>query len=386
MRRIYIALRHRARELGSIECRLWTPVRPSFLAEGGWAPEAMILIGRGDKAETDRSALDIPAVYVDVTPYDRKRRPAPEGWTTVANNEGQIGRMAADHLWKLGLRRFCLLNQGWIGIQRPRSGGFIDALAERKCTCDDLVELTSHRPFDESDGPGPLRIVEHLQQLPRPFGLFATSDAVAELAVDWCKLAGLRVPQDVAVLGAGDDPLYAPHANVPLSSVHLPYWEMGRHAIDQIVHVMASTGNAGAKALRSKLGDRLHPPQKSIKLSPIGVTERSSTAGAYTSDELVAGMIAKVREDQHCQITVDDLTWMLDVSAPTLYRRCRAALGVSPSRYIQQVRVNRSVRLLRDTDGSLAEVALRCGFSDQASFTRAFKRLTGATPGDFRTS
>jgi LacI family transcriptional regulator len=384
MRRIYVALRHRARELGGIECRLWTPVRPQFLAEGGWDPDAMILIGRSDKAEADREALDIPGCYIDVTPYERKRRPPPDGWRVVGMDEDKVGRMGAHHLWELGLRRFCLLNQGWIGIQRPRSGGFVSWLDERHCTCDDLVTLTGHRPFDESDGPGPLRMVEHLQQLPRPFGLFATSDVVAELAVDWCRLANLRVPQDVAGLGTGDDALYAPHANVPLSSVHLPYQQMGRQAIEQLVHLMAAQGHPEAQQIRERHADKLTPGQDQLRLKPVGVTVRASTGIAYSDDAVVAGMVDKVRSDQHCQITVDDLTWMLDVSAPTLYRRVKAALGISPSRYIQQVRVNRSIRLLRDTDWSLADVALRCGFSDQASFTRAFKRLTGHTPGDLR--
>lgn len=384
MRRIYTALRHRARELGAIECRLWTPVRPQFLAEGGWEPEAMILIGRSDKAEADREALRIPGCYIDVTPYERKRRSPPDGWRVVGMDEDKVGRMGAHHLWELGLRRFCLLNQGWIGIQRPRSGGFVTWLDERGCTCDDLVGLTGHRPFDESDGPGPLRVVEHLQGLPRPFGLFATSDVVAELAVDWCRLAGLRVPQDVAVLGTGDDPLYAPHANVPLSSVHLPYWSIGRHAIEQLVHVMADQGHPEAQAVRERHRDGMVPSAADTRLKPIGVTVRGSSGFVYSDDPVVGGMVEKVRADHHCQLTVDDLTWMLDVSAPTLYRRVKAALGVSPSRYIQQARVNRSVRLLRDSDWGLADIALRCGFSDQASFTRAFKRLTGATPGDFR--
>lgn len=364
MRALTRAVRQRAREIGGIECRLWSGISPRALAEGGWPPEAMISIGRNERAEQDRDELGIPGVFIDITPYDRKRRPPPEGWPVVGPQEDAIGRLAANHLWGLGLRVFALLNQGWIGVQRPRSAAFITWLAERGAACTDLGEVSGYRPFDDSDGPGPQRVVAVLKDLPRPFGIFATSDVLAELAVDWCRQAGLRVPQDVAVLGTGDDPLHAPHANVPFSSVRLPWWNLGRRALDLLVE-----------------GRR-----DDARLPPVGVTVRASTNLVYTDDALVQDFVAAVRDDLQCQFGVDALVERLHVSPPTLYRRCKASLGLSPSHYLQRVRVDRALRLLRDTDESLAVIAQRCGFADQASFTRAFKRATGGTPGDWRES
>jgi len=67
-------------------------------------------------------------------------------------------------------------------------------------------------------------------------------------------------------------------------------------------------------------------------------------------------------------------------------RQFKAATGLPPHQYVILRRVERAKELLQaGTDLSLAEVALRAGFSDQSQFSRHFKRLVGVTPGQFRT-
>jgi len=67
-------------------------------------------------------------------------------------------------------------------------------------------------------------------------------------------------------------------------------------------------------------------------------------------------------------------------------RQFKAATGLPPHQYVILRRVERAKQLLQaGTDLSLAEVALRAGFSDQSQFSRHFKRLVDVTPGQFRT-
>jgi AraC family transcriptional regulator len=67
-------------------------------------------------------------------------------------------------------------------------------------------------------------------------------------------------------------------------------------------------------------------------------------------------------------------------------RQCKAATGLTPHQYVIARRVERARQLLQArTNLSLAEVALRAGFSDQSQFGYHFKRLVGVTPGRFRT-
>jgi AraC family transcriptional regulator len=66
-------------------------------------------------------------------------------------------------------------------------------------------------------------------------------------------------------------------------------------------------------------------------------------------------------------------------------RQLKGATGLPPHQYVIDRRVERARLLLHaGTDLSLAEVALRAGFSDQSQFSRHFKRLVGVTPGQFR--
>ncbi len=60
--------------------------------------------------------------------------------------------------------------------------------------------------------------------------------------------------------------------------------------------------------------------------------------------------------------------------------------GLTPSQYIIKVRITVAARLLRETDSSIAEIALACGFYDHSAFTRAFRKVTGLTPMQIRAS
>jgi AraC family transcriptional regulator len=59
-------------------------------------------------------------------------------------------------------------------------------------------------------------------------------------------------------------------------------------------------------------------------------------------------------------------------------------MGISPGRYISQRRLENAMTELTAGRLPLAEIALNAQFSSQASFTRAFHRVTGTTPKEYR--
>ena len=67
-------------------------------------------------------------------------------------------------------------------------------------------------------------------------------------------------------------------------------------------------------------------------------------------------------------------------------RAFKAATGVTPHRYLTNRRLEKARSWISEGRLPLAEIAFRCGFSSQASFTKWFKRLAGATPGEYRAS
>jgi transcriptional regulator GlxA family with amidase domain len=59
-------------------------------------------------------------------------------------------------------------------------------------------------------------------------------------------------------------------------------------------------------------------------------------------------------------------------------------MGVSPYRWFLNARVKHAQTLLLNGTLPLAEIAVRLGFADQSHFTKAFRRATGTTPGEWR--
>lgn len=105
------------------------------------------------------------------------------------------------------------------------------------------------------------------------------------------------------------------------------------------------------------------------------------------------GTLSRVHEDMAKEILLQNLEG--DVSISEVAEACnlsrgyfirafRETTGMTPYQWLLSERVARAQALLRASNGSLAEVAIACGFSDQSHFTRVFSTIVGVTPGSWR--
>jgi AraC family transcriptional regulator len=85
------------------------------------------------------------------------------------------------------------------------------------------------------------------------------------------------------------------------------------------------------------------------------------------------------------EITLAQLAAVAGLSVFHFARTFTRAMGVSPYRYVSRMRLENAMADIAAGKLSLAEIAFNAGFSSQASFTRAFCRVTGLTPGEYRT-
>ena len=85
------------------------------------------------------------------------------------------------------------------------------------------------------------------------------------------------------------------------------------------------------------------------------------------------------------EITLAQLAEVAGLSVFHFARTFTRAMGVSPSRYVSRMRLEKAMAEIAAGKLSLAEIAFKAGFSSQASFTTAFRRTTGLTPGEYRT-
>jgi AraC-like DNA-binding protein len=83
-------------------------------------------------------------------------------------------------------------------------------------------------------------------------------------------------------------------------------------------------------------------------------------------------------------ITLTEAAVLAKMSVPQFVRLFKKVAGMSFVRYLTHVRLSRSVRLLKESSLTIAEVAYQVGFSDQSYFDRRFKAAFGLTPRDFR--
>jgi len=72
------------------------------------------------------------------------------------------------------------------------------------------------------------------------------------------------------------------------------------------------------------------------------------------------------------------------LSVSYFFRAFRGSFGMAPHAFIMRCRIDRAMRLLADSDEPIAQIAVACGFADQAHFSRAFARRLGSPPGVWR--
>ncbi|GAB49828.1 AraC family transcriptional regulator [Mobilicoccus pelagius] len=120
----------------------------------------------------------------------------------------------------------------------------------------------------------------------------------------------------------------------------------------------------------------------------VGLASLSQDVGADAVDDPAMTSLTRVVEHIAAHvgrpIRVPELADVAGCSVDTLERRVRRVFHRSPGQLVLTTRIDRATALLRESDLPLADVAGRCGFYDQAAFTRTFARLTGRTPAQFR--
>ena len=109
-----------------------------------------------------------------------------------------------------------------------------------------------------------------------------------------------------------------------------------------------------------------------------------SARGGRLNGRRLRRLEAYIEENLAENISLSDLAAQLEMPLGTFARHFRNATGQSPYAFVIERRLCRAETLMREGDGSIAEIALACGFSNQSHFTSAFRARRGATPAMWR--
>ena len=282
-----------------------------------------------------------------------------------------LGKMAAEYFLDRGFRNFGMFDADRTDHSRYRGVAFVAALRRRKFACD-VFDNKKEYPQDGkalSDVIGASeRIRRWLVSLPKPLAVFCIDDAMTLWVCSVCRRAGIRVPEEVAILGADDDDLLCGISWPHLSSIAVPAEQVGFEA---------------ARLLDTMLSGK-KPPKRPVLLPPVRVVTRQSTDVMAIEDLRIVEAVRYIRENAHKGIRVDSVMSEVRLPRRTLEQRFRKALGRSPFEEIRRVQIERIEMLLSQTDMTLEALAPECGFVDVARMSLAFKKVTGTSPGAWR--
>ncbi len=207
-----------------------------------------------------------------------------------------------------------------------------------------------------------------LAALPKPVGIIAVTDARARHLLQACVLAGIPVPEQVAIIGIDNDPLTRTLARIPLSSVIQGTEEMGRTAA-HLLH-------------RMLLGARF--PGRRILVPPVGINVLESTRHEPLSSPHVMRARHFIRQYACQGIRTEQVADYVGVSRSSLEEYFRRELHCTVHQEILRHKLDAAKALLAQGGVSGAEVAIRCGFTSLQYMYAVFRRELNCTPREYQ--
>lgn len=329
---------------------------PAWLAR--WDGDGVI--ARIENAEIGRvlSKLRVPIVDVSAA------RPLPK-LPCFEIDEEAVGRIAARHFMERGFKNFAYCGNPRFVWSDLRGNHFMKFVSEAGYPVFACQSPSGEVGDDQAD-------IEHIAQwvasLPKPVGILACYDFRGRQVLDACRLRGIAVPDEVAVLGVDNDDLLCNLCHPPMSS---------------IIPNMQQTGYRAAELLdRLMNGEKARPEVHFIE--PLGVATRQSTDTLAIEDSNLVRAIRYIR-DHACEgISVKDVLRAVPQSRRILESRFKKLVGRTPHEEILRVQIDRAKVLLAETELPMAQIAERAGFAHVEYFSAVFKREAGSPPSRYR--
>ena len=125
-------------------------------------------------------------------------------------------------------------------------------------------------------------------------------------------------------------------------------------------------------------------PDQQRRPADLGDAPRSVVVSGGLAPWKIRRLKAFIEEHLSDSIRIHDLSDLVGLSVPQFSRAFVQSFGAPPHAYLIQRRLDRARQLMLAGDIALCEVAVSCGFSDQAHFCKVFRRKTGRTPAAWR--
>ena len=287
----------------------------------------------------------------------RMSTPSSSNVVRIICDARELAREAAQNL----IVRQSFASFGFVGTPEgeswssERGAFFKEALAERGHEC---AVFKSRRA-----GLG-----SWLASLPRPAAICAANDSTAREVANAALDKGLRIPDDIAVLGIDDDPKFCLSASPAISSV---------------VQDFESCGYQAAEALQRLMdGDTTGPSL--LRYGARGVSIRESTLSSSPHADFVQRALDWIDANACSYIGAADVARALGVSRQMLDLRFRELLRTTVHAVLRERRLEEVKLLLSTTNMTVGRITEQCGFTSAGHLKNLFRRTFGCSMRDWR--
>lgn len=332
-----------------------------------WQPDALVVFCDSSAfLKQVREALpDAPTVCMCAMPADLVD-------VLVTASIYEVTGLALEHFAENGIAHFA---QFYVGDEvlatriqaevfqkhlRKKKGTFSSFRLDSNIT--DLLRAPTTEALDE--------IGTWLENLPKPVGIYASSDHGAAYLVRICTHLGLAIPKQVQVIGGsglGESLESVPH----ITTIDLPSERIGGTALETVFRLLK--------------GEVIE--EKILRVDGATLVPLGSTGNLLNQISNIPAAIAYIEAKAAQGIHVDDVFEQTQsVSLMTFYRDFKKQAGELPALYIRRVRLDTARRLLSTTQLDITRVAELSGFSSSNYFAQIFRRELGMTPNQYRKS
>jgi LacI family transcriptional regulator len=292
-----------------------------------------------------------------------------ERFTDIPNITGayrETGRMGAEYFLKKGFKHFAFYGFGNIVWSRERAEGFEERINEAGYE----VQYYEHKDSRGIDlwYYKPSALSDWLKSLPKPIALMACDDNQGHHITEAARHAGIRIPDELAVLGVDNDEMICDLSDPPLSSIELDSEKSGYEA---------------ARLMEQMIEDKVcYGPD--IVVKPTQVITRHSTDIFASKDKYIVSALKYIHGNLDKNLKVDQVLKEVPLSRRSLEKRFIMTTGYPVYEYIYNQRIEKFTQKLLETDMTIFEIALDLGLSDSKNIARQFKQIKGMTPMEYR--
>lgn len=273
-------------------------------------------------------------------------------------NDGEVGALALEELERLSVKHWGFV--GYEGVRWSIDRG--EKLMNQRVNVHEIALEEAER----EGWQGVFRLVEWLQDLPKPIGVFACSDAAGVSVVQACEFLGLKVPSQVAVIGVDNDVRLCQSCSPPLSSIDLHAAGVGKRAAWQMASLLGL-----AVGEEPRIGEpRLVARESSHDVDRYFLYYRKALE--WLTDHALRGP------------SVEEVAEVAGVSRRGLERAFGKHANESPATVVREYRMKAIEKLLAREALSLDRVASQAGFADSAGLSNFVRRYKGLSPRDLR--